>query len=185
MLRFVSLVSVLASLSLPAAAGAALENVDLSPLLRVNATLTTRVPLVDPFTNLIEDRDLFVSRGGALASTRINKGFNTIETTLVRGVAEPAELSELLQALAASRVGFQEDCQIVSPGLEDGGPLGTVDVTWYGRGARRNVFTVTYAVEGTSALPICPAVIDQLLAALATFETEVFSNPMTEVLRSE
>ncbi len=185
MMKIIASVLGLGLLFQPGAEGTTLTERDLSPLLRVNVSLTTRAPLIDPFTNLVDDRDVFVSRGGALVSTRINKGFTNVDTTLVRGVAEPGQLASIVQALAVSRIGFQQDCQIHSPGLEEGGPLGTIDLTWYGRGIRRNAFTVIYAVEGTSLLPSCPAAVGELLAAIAAFETAVFENPSTEVLQSE
>ena len=186
MSTLVVLTLVFAFVSSPqAAAGGGLDDVDLSPLLGVNRSLTTRVPLIDPFKNVVEDHDVFVSRGGALTSTQIVKGFTGIETTLLRGVAASEPLDSLVQALAASQVGFQDDCHIPSPSLEDGGPLGTVALTWYGRGTRRNTFRVTFAVEDTSPLPDCPVAVEQLLTAVANLEIAVFEDPESEILNGQ
>lgn len=155
MKTFRSVLFVLATavlLSSPLTAAGTLPDVDLTPLLRVHSTLLFRF-LPDPSVgDLLEDGDLFVSQGGATTWVRLlRREGESFRTETFIGAGRADFLRQLKGRLGSNRAGFLEDCAIVDP---EAATTGTYEVTWYGRGGRRNSFTFTLTGDA-GALPVC------------------------------
>lgn len=87
----------------------------------------------------------------------------TLATTIAVDELEPEDRERVSSELAHARIGFARDCTLEeSTGLN--GLHGTVHVTWYGRGARRNAFTVTTADTQTCSNGIQRLLFDLLLS---------------------
>jgi hypothetical protein len=63
--------------------------------------------------------------------------------------------------------------------------VNTYEITWYGRNARQNQFTVVFGPPGASALPRCPDEVSELIAAIVDYEIQVRNDPESEVLTNE
>ena len=125
-------------------------------------------PILDPICGTIEEplvriraRLLFADGFNAEKILVLYKSGKaavaTLATTIAVDQLEPEDRERVSDELARARVGFARDCTLdESVGLN--GLLGTVHVTWYGRGERRNAFTVTTAETQT-----CSSRMQQLL----------------------
>jgi hypothetical protein len=133
-----------------------------------------------PEAGLITSRTLFVLQGGYTVAVFSRRGpLDTFpfQTTVTAGQGDPAAYRELVEAMAAVRVGLQGNCFNL--------PLDThiseqeLRLSWFGRGRRRNTFLVS---SENTAVPLCPFGMDRLVNALDDYafslrETESLSAP--------
>lgn len=172
-------------LGVPSSVSAAdFSEVDLDPLLRVRTRLT--IPAVPPApAEEREDADTFVTRGGATTIVRVIQlvGPATSSTIhqLARGIGSPEDLVQLTTAIAEGRIGQQRSCFIESGNV----PTNSYDVTWYGRGARRNSFVVVFGAAGVSSLPPCGPGVLPMLGEILRYESDVLGDPATELFTNE
>lgn len=168
----------------PAVQAADFSDVDLDPLLRVRTRLT--VPAAPPVaTEEREDSDTFVTRGGATTIVRVvqlvSQGSATTLHQLARGVGSRERLSGLAAALAQGRIGQQNSCFIDAGNT----PPDVYDITWYGKGVRRNTFVIVFGTPESSDLPACGPGVFPLLQGILRYESGVLGDPATEVLTND
>jgi hypothetical protein len=192
MKRTLPLVLIAALAPAAAAAQGPACRVDLQTLLSVHAsrrfevrTLPGRLP--PPPAQITED--VLVSQGGAASALR------TLQTLccdipdvkrFASGISDRADLVQLRDLLASARVGFLRDCVIENDLTTPTGGrvLGTYEATWYGRGSRRNRFTVVFADAGTTALPKCGPEIQELIDGVKAFADALAEDPDRRVCGS-
>ena len=134
-------------------------------LLRVHAALTVFAQGPE-----LVDEDLFVhgdglatgslalSREGACASCYWS-------TAIVQGSGSSEQFAALQAALGVNKVGVQAGgcvVQSVMPGT------GTYEVTWYGRGSRRNSWLVQVGGEGEP----CAVEVSNIIRAIETYSSQ-------------
>lgn len=160
------------------------SGLDLDPMIRVRTQQTT-LALPPAPGDIHDDLTYFVTRGGATVFVNVIQliGSQTRSTIhqLGRGIGSPAPLTRLKQALSAARAGTQRSCSFDQPHS----PLDTFEITWYGKNARQNQFTVAFGPPGATALPPCPAAVSELIAAIVDYEIQVLNDPASEVLTNE
>lgn len=170
-------------LLLASAAAAAVEfaDADLHPLLRVNVSLR-----VFPFIQLDpgghSDEVKVITRGGALIAVLTRQiGFSQpFDNHFLRGVGAPAAVAALKTKLGENQVGLQTSC-LLTPSDE---VSGTYEITWYGRGFRRNAFIAYYGDAG-AGFPACPPEVQEIVNAIDGFEAAVRGEPDSEKLSSD
>jgi hypothetical protein len=169
----------LASATMSAAADFA--DADLHPLLRVNASLRV-FPFIEPALGGHSDEVKVITRGGALISVLTRQvGFSQpFDNHFLRGVGSPAAVAALKTKLAENQVGLQTSC-LLTPSDE---VSGTYEITWYGRGFRRNAFIAYYGDAG-AGFPSCPPEVQQVITAIDVFEAAVRAEPDSEKLSSD
>jgi hypothetical protein len=157
------------------------EEADLHPLLRVNASLSV-FPLIEPSLGGRSDEVKVITRGGALISVLTRQiGFSQpFQNHILRGVGSPAAIAQLKTMLGQNQVGIQTSC-LLDPNTEVNG---TYEITWYGRGPRRNSFVVYYGTAG-AGFPACPLEVSKIVQAIREFEDAVTADPNSEVLDSD
>jgi hypothetical protein len=158
------------------------QDADLKPLLRVNFSLflaPTTTPIV--LAGHIDGIKI-ITNGGGLISVDTDQGvFGPFRNRLIlRGVGSPASLAKLRAEFGKNRIGFQVSCAL-EPNGDVSGPY---EITWYGRGGRRNAFTVLYGKAG-AGFPACSAEVQEIVNAIAEFEGTVFLDPDSEKLSSD
>ena len=175
---------ILPLLLLPGTAGAVdFSGLDLDPLLRVRIQQTTpaQPPAVEDIHKM---SDFFVTRGGATTLVRVFQLIGTQSRRtlhqLGRGISAPDPLTHLKQVLNTARAGLQSNCTVI----EDS-PVNTYEITWYGRNARQNLFTVVFGPLGSSALPSCPPEVSELIRTIVDYESQILNDPESEVLTNE
>jgi hypothetical protein len=162
-----------------AAAAADFSNVDLQPYLSVSSKQLYGT-LIPPTEETTEDRQQFISRGGAVVATlvvRDDLGFSA--TRLYRAVATPSQLAVLRGRLNARKIRGQRSCRFVTEGVD-----ARFDFSWYAPRGKRNSFTIVLAKVGASELPPCRPDAGELVNAVSDFESEVIANADTEILSS-
>jgi hypothetical protein len=172
-------------LFLPGAVGAVdFSGRDLDPMVRVKShQMTFAFP---PATEDIRDDDTyFVTRGGATVFVSVIQLTDSQTRRTVhqigRGIGSSAPLARLKGALAAARAGIQASCIV----LRSAPPVDIFEITWYGRNARQNQFTVVFGPIEAAALPPCPVEVPALVAALVNYQVEVLNDPESEVFTNE
>ncbi|HEX5758129.1 MAG TPA: hypothetical protein VF121_02950 [Thermoanaerobaculia bacterium] len=173
------------ALTAPAAAQGAPCAVDLHTLLTVHGsrhvqirTLPGRFP--PPPVQITED--LLVTQGGAATTSRVSVTLCCERSELKRfasGIAERPDLARLRDLLVAVRVGQLEDCVLENDLSTVTGvrTLGAYEVSWFGRGARRNDFTIVFADPGAAPLPPCGPEAQQLVEGLRAFADTLAADP--------
>ena len=111
-----------------------LSKVDLKPLVQIHSSLDTREG-PDRF-QVHEDENLFASQGGATISTLVQRIDQSVKSFLVRGLATSSQLGAFKSALAESRAGVQQDCEVITG---PGGTTGFIEILWYGKAIRRSL----------------------------------------------
>lgn len=185
-MRARALVLLAISLAAPAVADAAdFTRVDLRPLLRVRVMKYSRVAPQILEVEGLEDRDVFVTKGGGLFTSFSHRSHpvnspQPFSSTIFRGVASPVELKALNMALEGATIGVQTNCQLAPmPGHSQ-----RHEIIWYGRETRRNQFVVFLHSSEDPSLARCPAGVFDFLVALGVFESAVASHPDSEVLHT-
>ncbi len=137
---------------------------DLPALLRVNSVRTI---FFGPNISQTDRRQTLISRGGGVLSLLATGRLPYIAA--FRGFGTGEELATLGRALGVARVGTLNDCTCPSSGL------GQMEVTWYGRGGRQNVFRVNFEDD---ALPgaQCPSEVVLLVSAIERFVSDAISH---------
>ena len=167
--------------SAAAAAAAEFADADLHPLLRVNASLRV-FPAIQLDPGGHRDEVKVITRGGGLVSVLTRQiGFSQpFDNHFLRGVGSPAAVAALKSKLAENHVGIQTSC-LLNPNNE---VSGSYEITWYGRGFRRNVFIAYYGDAG-AGFPACPPEVQQIVNAIDAFEAAVRGEPDSEKLSSD
>lgn len=158
------------------------EQADLHPLLRVNASRVL-TPQTGPVARAGQfDEVKVITRGGALLSvlTQQESFSSPYENRIVRGVGTSAQLATLQAKLGENRIGAQASCALD----RDSEVSGVYEITWYGRGSRRNAFTVFFGAAGESR-PACSGEAQAIINAIMSFEDAVVSARGTQVLVSK
>lgn len=131
-------------------------------------------PILDPICGTFEDpliriraRLLFADGFNAEKVLVLYKSGKAAVVTLAATIAvdelAPQDRERVSNELARARVGFARNCTLdETVGLN--GLRGTVQVTWYGRGERRNAFTVTTAETQTCSNAMQQLLFDLLLS---------------------
>ncbi len=159
------------------------SNVDLKPLFHLHLSKRFKTPPeFPPQKEIFDDEDLFVTQGGATVLIIFLRSEDTeFGTRMVRVVSPQPPLRTFLGALAASRIGLQPSCE-----SDTGGTLtGSYEISWYGRHGRSNSFHVALAAAGASGLPPCPPEAQQIVMAVAAYESDVVGAPGAEVFQSQ
>jgi hypothetical protein len=138
--------------------GAKICNTDVETLLRVHASR-----VFSPFTGhdlaYSVDEEYVVTRGGT-AAVFVNSGRLPTPPdhgrTVAFGLARPAALTALLNALAANHVDTQTSC-FQRNDVQVTGILyfGTYEVSWFGSDGRENSFQIVFGNTNDSGLPDC------------------------------
>lgn len=175
---------------LPAiAAGTDFSKIDLHPLLQIHGK---RVTVADPSFPGVPvaggrfEEQIFISRGGGTIYIEVDQGvLSPAQTVLIRGVAAKESLAKLNSELSAARIGFLTTCAqsgVVEGVFETTGPY---EITWYGKGLRRNAFTVLFFGKADApAEPLCPPEVGALLDAIRELVFAVAHEPGSENLGS-
>jgi len=155
-----------------------LSHADLTPFLHV-VTTTVSTSIQAPGRTLTEDRDLLVTRSGASTVVQLDYADGAgYQTALLRAFSLKADFDALSHALVLNHVGFQVNCQTA-------GPQGRVDIYWYGKGGRRNVFSIQLNTSETSpnpSLPQCSGEATAILRAVNDFYSALVVLPGAEVV---
>lgn len=174
-------------LSLPAqgaSQGAKICNTDIDTLLRVHASR-----VFSPFTGhdlaYTVDEEYLVTRGGTAAVFVNSDRLPTPPDhgrTVAFGLAKPAALTALLNALAAVHVDTQTSCFQVND-VQATGILysGTYEVSWFGPDGRENSFQIVFGNTNDSSLPDCDGEGFALDQAVSTFAGSLITNAATRV----
>lgn len=170
----------------PGAAGAVdFSGLDLNPMIRVRTQLT--LPAFPPpaFEDAFDDSTYFITRGGATVFDHVihltsSQTARTVHQ-IGRGISIPEPLAQLKQALVAARAGVRTSCLFD----RSDSPTDTYEITWYGRNARQNQFTVVFGPPDSTTLPPCPAEVSELIGAIGSYEIQVLNDPASEVLTNE
>ncbi|HEX5760748.1 MAG TPA: hypothetical protein VF121_16285 [Thermoanaerobaculia bacterium] len=95
---------------------------------------------------------------------------------VAQGVASLEAMQELIRRLVEGRIGFERGgCHFV-----DFGPVEyEYEITWFGRGARTNTFTVAHTFPAE-----CPHSLRLIIGAIFDAESSIYANPATKVWRS-
>jgi hypothetical protein len=172
--RFVLLVSLPAFLSAPAGAGR-ICGTETATLVRIHASrdvISRSIRLPPPPVHI--DEEYVVTRGGAGVVIRTERllccGFG-VTRTFAEGLAKPAALAALNQALTANHVEAQASCAIENDLSTPSGAriIGTYELSWYDAGAAENSFRIEFADPGGSSLPPCGVEVQPLIDAVRTF----------------
>jgi hypothetical protein len=161
------------------------SRVDLQPWLRIRTSTFFRAASQGDLLEGQVDRDVYVTKGGALFVSASLRGHpvnapTPFSTEILRGIGTAAERQTLGTAVTRAEIGFQIDCQLTpSPGNSE-----RHEIIWYGKGTRRNRFVVFLHGTQDPVLPVCSPEVFQLISALITFESAVAVHPDSEVLRS-
>ncbi len=163
------------------AAAVPFKDADLHPLLRVNVSLRV-FPFIEPALGGHSDEVKVITRGGALSATLTRQvGFSQpFDNHFLRGVGSPAAIAQLKSKLGENQVGLQTSC-LLTPSDE---VSGTYEITWYGRGFRRNAF-VAYNGDAGAGFPACPPEVQEIVNAIDVFEAAVRAEPDSEKLTSQ
>ncbi len=143
---------------------------DSRTLLRVHSTLREQVR---PDTVLQNDIDRLITRGGgliAIASSGLDEFRPEVDAYNGRGTQ--ADLAALGAALTAASVGTASDCS-----FNGFGRTGPIEITWYGRMGRRNVFTILFVQGEPPESERCSAATRAVFDAIEIFEEQTFRNP--------
>jgi hypothetical protein len=157
------------------------KDADLHPLLRVNVSLRV-FPFIEPALGGHSDEVKVITRGGALNAVRTQQiGFSQpFDNHFLRGVGSPAAVATLKTKLGENQVGLQTSC-LLTPSDE---VSGSYEITWYGRGFRRNALVAYYGDAG-AGFPSCPPEVQQIITAIDVFEAAVRAEPDSEKLSSD
>jgi hypothetical protein len=151
--------------------------VDLRPYIVLSSHLVV-ANTFNPTELVYEEQQQFITQGGATFSSFSAQVEQKIPSSQVyRGIATAGQLNGLRDRLNIANIRAQRSCEIRSTG----GREGAYDITWYSIRGKRNSFKVLLSRVRT-ALPPCQAPLIQLLADLRAFESEILTNPDTEVL---
>lgn len=144
--------------------------IDSRTLLRVHSKLREQVR---PDTHLRSDIDRLITRGGGLI-TIVSSGLNdqVPDVNAFNGRGTASDLAALGVALTAASVGTASDCS-----FNGGGRTGPVEITWYGRTGRRNVFTILFIDGDPPEGERCSAATRAVFDAIEIFEEQTFRNP--------
>jgi hypothetical protein len=162
-MRLSSLV-LLISLALMTASAASPQSV--KPLLQLRTSVTYHV-----HGSQYADHDLFVAADGTTAGQLVtgdpasSLGWRANAKT---ARASAAQVAALQAALGRAQIGLQTGgCEVGSRLLADG----VAELTWYGRGVRKNAFAVT--IVSTSGENPCPPELQALFQAIDDFSAAV------------
>jgi hypothetical protein len=141
---------------------------DLSPpLLVIDASVCLGVKFCGPY-----ETHVAIAADGLTVADSIFKPLAVAPflSTLGSGTGTPHEFGTLARFLAVDRIGLQGgNCTIGNNPTTLGG---SIDVTWYGRGAfRSNHFVVSFD-RGQPTRPLCSAQLEELIAAIETYVVE-------------
>lgn len=157
---------------------------DLYPFVHVHASGTR----TDFFGgNNFDDTYYYISRSGALLVVKVTQRtggvilVNKSSSVLIRGIGEQVRINQMKRSIHESRIGIQRSCKIDAQ-AETNGPL---EITWHGKGERRNSFIVVFGTSGASDLPVCPAEVEAMIQSINDYENHVAHQPGTEILASE
>jgi hypothetical protein len=154
------------------------SQVDLRPYILFSSHLV--IPnIFQPSELIYEEQQKTITQGGATFSSFAAQVEQKIPSAQVyRGIATPAQLSDLKNKLNAANIRGRRTCEFDTLGSQGG----SIDITWYSIRGRRNAFRVVSAIEGSVGLPRCPEAVNQILIDLRAFESDILLNPDTEVL---
>ncbi len=143
---------------------------DSRTLLRVHSTLREQVR---PDTHLRNDIDRLITRGGGLI-TIVSSGLNDQmpDVNAFNGRGTASDRAALGEALTAASAGTASDCS-----FNGFGRTGPIEITWYGRTGRRNVFTILFVHGEPPESERCPAATRAVFDAIEIFEEQTFRNP--------
>jgi hypothetical protein len=151
---------------------------DLHPYLRIHAWRT----YVDLQSQVnFDDQDYAITQGGALQAAEARRqGDRSPVNVFIRGVGATAQLNSLKRTLNQNRIGTQTSCELDTQGAQSG----PYEITWYGKGSRRNSFVVEFGTAGSSGLPPCGPGVEAMIRAIDIFLNHVSTRPGTQTLTS-
>ena len=139
----------------------------LKPLLQLHTSVTYHI-----HGTQYADHDLFVATDGTAAGQLVTGDpVSSLGWTLSAKTARAsaAQLAALQTALGRAQIGQQAGgCEVQSRSLADG----VAELTWYGRGLRKNALTFTI-VSTTGGENPCPSELQALFQAIDDFSAAV------------
>ncbi len=136
---------------------------DVPALLRINSVRTI---FFGPNISQTDRRQTLISRGGGVLSLLATGRIPFIAA--FRGLGTEDERAALGRALVEAEVGLMSDCTCPSSGR------GHMEITWYGRAGRQNVFRVNFEDDAPPGTQCSQSAVN-LVGAIERFVSDAVS----------